>query len=96
MGTKQKHAEMIKAWADGEDIQFCAPDDKIWFDTDHPKWDENIQYRIKPTEQKTVELYQYLCYFTIDGYFISLHVDAPPIGCRVIRRLDETKMVVEV
>ena len=44
-----KHAELIKAWADGEIIQFHSHDD-IWFDTtgNFPAWEEDQKYRIKP------------------------------------------------
>ena len=49
-----KHAELIKAWADGEIIQFHSHDDK-WFDTanNFPAWEEDQKYRIKPKPDKS-------------------------------------------
>lgn len=47
MGTKHKHAEVIKAWADGEEIEYfngCFG----WRDAIKPTWGEDIQYRVRP------------------------------------------------
>lgn len=43
------HADLIKAWADGAEIQFKR-EDGIWFDchNNKPDWDHRIEYRIKP------------------------------------------------
>lgn len=49
---KHKHAEMIKAWADGAKIQFR--DSGQWWDTDEPSWNLNFKYRIKPELQEDV------------------------------------------
>ena len=48
-----KHAELIKAWADGAVIQFlnCSDD---WIDVDNPRWHKEGEYRIKPEEKKPV------------------------------------------
>ena len=46
-----KHAELIKAWADGAKIQ-GGTDGKHWLDLDNPSWDEEGQYRIKPNKRK--------------------------------------------
>lgn len=43
-----KHADLIKAWADGAVIQ-CQEPDGTWFDCKFtPRWGENTNYRIKP------------------------------------------------
>lgn len=44
-----KHAELIKAWADGAEIQFCDPYDKAWSSITNPTWSTNHNYRIKPS-----------------------------------------------
>jgi hypothetical protein len=51
MKTPHKHAELIKAWADGAEIEFydtrfATNRWKLCGDT--PVWDEKFQYRIKP------------------------------------------------
>lgn len=55
MGTPHKHAELIKAWADGAKIQWLRPGD-VWEDNiGTPGWHINHTYRIKP-EPKKVQL----------------------------------------
>lgn len=44
---KHKHAELIKAWADGAEIQHRYLRKK-WEDTRNPGWDCDFEYRIKP------------------------------------------------
>lgn len=40
-----KHAELIKAWADGAEIE-CR-DCRVWYHTKDPRWQEDMEYRIK-------------------------------------------------
>lgn len=42
------HAELIKAWADGAEIQSRVAAHFEWADTKEPSWGRFIQYRIKP------------------------------------------------
>ena len=46
-----KHCEIIKAWADGAEIQRRKFATNDWVDTD-PDWIESIEYRIKPRTVK--------------------------------------------
>jgi hypothetical protein len=48
-----KHAELIKAWADGAEIQW-KDSDGIWHDDDEPWWNEEGEFRIKPEKEKSV------------------------------------------
>lgn len=43
-----KHAELIKAWADGAEIEVKHPANGSWFDAKPPCWDTDYEYRIKP------------------------------------------------
>ena len=45
---KHKHAELIKAWADGAEIQVYSPWAKTWRDAGTPSWCGTNEYRIKP------------------------------------------------
>jgi len=45
---KHKHAELIKKWADGAEIQVKYAD---WEDTENPSWNKEFEYRIKPEEK---------------------------------------------
>ena len=55
MGKPHKHADLIKAWADGAEIQ-CHHEDYGWIDTSYPEWWEFNNYRIKPKEQKKLNI----------------------------------------
>lgn len=51
MNKPHKHAELIKAWADGAQIQFRDKPDCQWEDWTKefsPSWREFVGYRIKP------------------------------------------------
>lgn len=49
MNKPHKHCEVIKAWADGAEIQVKDPALNRWSPlTEHPRWYEDMEYRIKP------------------------------------------------
>ena len=54
MKQPHKHAELIKAWADGAEIQYFDEIDQRWWDRPNPCWNENKQYRIKPEPKPDV------------------------------------------
>ena len=49
---KHKHAELIKAWADGAEIEYKVHNGG-WVALEHPSWDDHNEYRIK-SEQPVV------------------------------------------
>lgn len=51
-----KHAELIKAWADGALIEYWSKTTKQWTDVEavNPYWRETTEYRIKPEPQPDV------------------------------------------
>lgn len=51
---KHIHAEVIKAWADGQSIQCRMPSiqNGLWVDCLEPQWTTGIEYRIKPAAPK--------------------------------------------
>ena len=55
---KHKHAELIKAWADGATIQYRHWGSD-WKDSRSPTWDVNWEYRIKPEEKKPVVMWKW-------------------------------------
>ena len=57
MGKPHKHAEIIKAWADGAEIQVKPMCWATWADTPCPSWESGLEYRIKP---KTIKYRTYL------------------------------------
>jgi hypothetical protein len=44
---KHKHVTLIKAWADGAQIEKFCQRTKKWVVTDHPTWAEDTEYRIR-------------------------------------------------
>lgn len=52
MPTPHKHAAVIKAWADGAEIQCKAPHHVRWQDCSFPAWNADTKYRVKPETKK--------------------------------------------
>lgn len=48
MKKPHKHAELIKAWADGAEIECWVESTMEWMHIANPNWYEKHQYRIKP------------------------------------------------
>lgn len=49
MNQKHIHCDVIKAWADGADIQVLGADfSNKWVDVAQPVWDARFKYRVKP------------------------------------------------
>jgi hypothetical protein len=56
---KHKHAELIKAWADGAKIERRIS--KItWIDSECPGWYDDEEYRIKPEPKPDVVRFGYI------------------------------------
>jgi|APGre2960657373_1045057.scaffolds.fasta_scaffold33829_3 hypothetical protein len=54
--TEHKHAEIIKAWADGAKIQKFSGRKQVWEDADTPTWNVDAQYRVKVNSDHTIEI----------------------------------------
>ncbi len=52
MGKPHKHAELIKAWADGAEIEWF--DGRTWHVVRSMAWGDDTQYRIKPEPKPDV------------------------------------------
>lgn len=48
MNKPHKHAALIKAWADGAEIEYLPSESTRWRLVTSPCWDGNGDYRIKP------------------------------------------------
>lgn len=53
---KHKHAELIKAWADGAEIEMKVSE-WHWVYIHKPHWDDDVEYRIKPEPKPDVVRY---------------------------------------
>lgn len=68
MKQPHKHAELIKAWADGAEIEMW--DGEFWWPRESPYWNEAIVYRIKPEPKPdVVNMYdlRFIVRLTFDG-----------------------------
>jgi hypothetical protein len=76
MKTPHKHAELIKAWADGADIEHFSVPARLWMYTAHPAWNPENQYRIKPEVKPDTE---YWCrtYEHSGGSIFTPHLLSP-------------------
>ena len=67
MKRPHKHAEVIKAWADGATIEYLetmTSKDTFWVNAPMPKWSNETSYRVKP-EPKPDHVYYGV--FDMDG-----------------------------
>lgn len=71
-----KHAELIKAWADGAQIEFHSHDD-VWFLVANPNWDIEQGYRIKPTPKPDVVEDVFVWKSPMDGDPMMVRHDIP-------------------
>lgn len=61
MKKPQKHAEIIKAWADGETVEYLNCNTGRWVEVSSVsfRWDIDDQYRIKPKPEYPKTLMDY-------------------------------------
>jgi len=57
MKTPHKHAELIRAWADGEEIEYQQPQGTTWVSNEFGCFYSDYKYRVKPTPKPDVILY---------------------------------------
>ena len=57
---KHKHCELIKAWADGAEIECHVEDLDIWIFTEEPSWNLELKYRIRLEPKPDIVRYFYL------------------------------------
>lgn len=58
MKTPHKHADIIKAWADGAEIEFFSVYHSEWRPIgENPMWSDRLDFRIKPEPKPDVVYY---------------------------------------
>lgn len=60
MNKPHKHAAIIKAWADGAEIEYLPSNSLIWHPIKAPCWEGDGDYRIKPKPPKP-DVVRYVC-----------------------------------
>ncbi len=48
--TPHTHCDLIKAWADGHNIEFYVRSSESWLPAEHPTWGLNTTYRLEIPE----------------------------------------------
>jgi len=89
MKTPHKHAETIKAWADGAEIE-CRDAESNWQPTGIPGWFDDVQYRVKPLpmiSSKADELIDKLLELQRDRYMICC--DSPKSASAMFEAREE-------
>jgi hypothetical protein len=74
MKTPHKHAEVIKAWADGAEIQYKDSVYCLWHTIPDPLWVETVEYRVKPETIK----YRVALMRDIGGYYTNTYNSGIP------------------
>lgn len=72
MRKPHKHAEVIKAWADGAEIEYLetmTSKEPYWANAPMPKWSEETMYRVKPEPKPDMVFY---------ARILLPYFDAPP------------------
>jgi hypothetical protein len=67
---KHKHADLIKQWADGAQIQHHHQFEDRWDDVDNPRWLDDHNYRIKPEPKP--DTISFLCVLDPSGIVFSM------------------------
>ena len=73
-----KHAAVIKAWADGEVVEFKSKYNEEWAVIPHPTWVSNYEYRIR-TEPKP-DIVKRVCLELVEGSVNLMHPSDVPIN----------------
>jgi len=68
---KHKHAELIKAWADGARIEVKRPSNGSWWEADPPLWDLDYEYRIKPEPKPDVVMEMHMTRFNSTMIYVD-------------------------
>lgn len=79
--AKHKHAELIKAWAEGAEIEVRGEVGEPWMLAPFPAWIEDFEYRIKPTA-KPDRVYIQRHYYDEDTVW---HIDGGISGDQLVQ-----------
>lgn len=71
MGTKHIHADVIKAWADGAEIEMFIASIQQWCQATTPMWDTTTRYRVKPKNIVVTRRISYCTEFKDTSTYIS-------------------------
>ena len=67
MMDQHPHAELIKLWADGAEIQVFKESWGEWRTKQNPEWIECLEYRIKPQPKEDVVFHDHIRFYDTGG-----------------------------
>ena len=108
MSESHKHAELIKAWAEGAEIECYCRFTSRWFYKPNPNWSDSLEYRIKPKpkweKRQEVPLFyeRYDCYIpqkihdfdTIHQFVTEFETDWDNQTCEVFKDFNKNYKVI--
>lgn len=77
-----KHAELIKAWADGAEIEYWSEFKQMWRYERKPAWNECTAYRIKPTPKPDIVIKRSFSYVEVEENY---YLDTSTEGDQMVR-----------
>lgn len=76
----KKHSEMIKAWADGYEIEAFNPERQTWVSTPEPGWFDDIEYRVKPRTIRAPRVVKRYAQIEVNPFSDELELTEPNLG----------------
>lgn len=98
MNKPHVHAEVIKAWADGAEIEVRLNSNRGWVKCGRPIWEDEYEYRVKPKPKVTHKIGNIYRFCDDTKYMLvcssSFHVAMVSIGgsLRGCRAADAAKV----
>lgn len=85
MNKPHKHAEVIKAWADGAEIEVFYSHSLKWQPVTCPTWCPSTEYRVKPEPKPDIPQYVRAMYSLLEaGAYISRCVDPANANIKLV------------
>ena len=93
MATPRKHVDIIKAWADGYEVEAYNPERDAWVSTPEPGWFENIEYRVKPGVIRAPRITEVYAQIELNPFSGEPELFNRENRCNVIMRFENDDLV---
>lgn len=65
------YAEVIKAWADGAEVQYRLIGEEEWKNVIHPTWNSQYEYRVMPVKPDDIVIERHVHYTDYNDYDLA-------------------------
>ena len=93
MATPKKHSEIIKAWADGYEVEAYNPERDVWVSTPEPGWFDDIEYRVKPGVARAPRILEVWAQIELNPFTGNPEMYAGESRSNVIMRFEDDDLV---